>query len=181
MDGARMSYHLVDDYGNTMGFSLRPPKWLRKAQPGKILAKAAVPIGVVAGSLLIPGVGSALVGALTAGGGAVARGMMSLGKTAFQVLKPGLTQTSPISTIAKTAQILGPQLPFGIPNQVPQDLSSPVMPGAVPGIPQGPSVQSGNQPGGETMTAPGETPSWVLPVAIGGAALLIFSSMGRRR
>lgn len=42
-----------------LGFSLKPPKWLRKAQPGKLLKKAAPPLAIGA-SLFVPGVAPAV-------------------------------------------------------------------------------------------------------------------------
>lgn len=65
-----------------LGFSLKPPSWLRKAQPGKILAKAAVPLAVGA-SLFIPGVAPAALAVVkTVGAGALSAGKL-LGKGAI--------------------------------------------------------------------------------------------------
>jgi hypothetical protein len=63
-----------------LGFSLKPPKWIRKMQPGKILKKVAVPLAVVGASLLIPGVGGALVKGATSAG----KFALGAGKLAFK-------------------------------------------------------------------------------------------------
>jgi hypothetical protein len=63
-----------------LGFSLKPPGWLRKWQPGKTLKKALVPAAIIGGSLLIPGVGGVVAKGLTvAAKGAVGAGKLALG------------------------------------------------------------------------------------------------------
>ena len=56
-----------------LGFSLKPPKWLRKAQPGKILKKIAVPAALV-GAMFIPGVAPAALAVLKGAGGLALKG-----------------------------------------------------------------------------------------------------------
>ena len=62
-----------------LGFSLKPPKWLRKAQPGKILAKVAVPAAAITAAALIPGVAPL---ALTVAKGALVKGGKLFGSAA---------------------------------------------------------------------------------------------------
>lgn len=50
-------YGIGDD--DNLGFSLKPPKFIRKLQPGKLLKKAAIPLAIGAAAL-IPGVAPAI-------------------------------------------------------------------------------------------------------------------------
>lgn len=63
-----------------LGFSLKPPKWLRKLQPGKVLKKA-LPFAAGAAALFIPGVGPAIAGA--------ASGLLSAGRAAAPLILRG--------------------------------------------------------------------------------------------
>lgn len=76
------NYTLASDLTG-LGFSLKPPKWLRKMQPGKILKKAIVPAAIIGGSLLIPGVGGVVAKGLTS----AAKGAASLARLGFGVGK----------------------------------------------------------------------------------------------
>ncbi len=174
-----------------LGFSFRPPKWLRKAQPGKILAKAAIPLAVIGGALLIPGVGGAIVGAAT---GAVkgAGSLLKMGGSAIaSSLKP-VTNTVGTS-VANTLQplpaqvvtnLLTPTPPMGSPNPaiVPPQTFNPA-----PQVAYGPPMVSSGAgassfapagPGGEAPAGAqpaGELPSWAIPAGIAAVALLVMS------
>jgi hypothetical protein len=80
-----------------LGFSLKPPKWLRKAQPGKILKKIAVPLAI-GGALLIPGVAPLALTAVKAGGGLLLKGgagVVKAGGGLFRLGAKTVTKTIP--------------------------------------------------------------------------------------
>lgn len=80
---------------NGLEFSLKPPKWLRKAQPGKILAKAAVPLAIGA-ALLIPGVAPVVAGAA----GAIFKGVKTVVNPLVSLLRPGAKAAiNPVTSI----------------------------------------------------------------------------------
>jgi len=63
-----------------LGFSLKPPKWIRKAQPGKFIKKHALAIGLIGGSLLIPGVAPLAARGLVGAGRLAGRGFVGAGR-----------------------------------------------------------------------------------------------------
>lgn len=147
-----MSYHVVDQNGASLGFSLRPPKWVRKLKPGKFLLPAAAIIG----TLLIPGVGGAIVGGVLASAKAIGGAAGSLIKGATTVG----TALAPAAPIAKS--FLAPGAPSSSASFAP-------MPSAP--APSPATVRTAGQP-----MASGQFP--VVPVAIGLGLLLLAT---RRR
>lgn len=179
------------DYG--LGFSLRPPKWVRKAQPGKILKKIALPVAAVGAALLIPGVGGAIVGGATAvakAGGGIFGKITSLLKPASRIV------TSPIQTLNTATQaVQGVQqaatsmlstaqsvLPGGspsIPTPVLMSQPSPSMSSSLPEGYYGPPAPA-DAAGGAPAAAPAAAaslPPWAIPAGIAVLALV----MSRRR
>lgn len=57
-----------------LGFSLKPPRFIRKLQPGKILKKIAVPLAIGAAIVAIPGVAPAIGRGIAAAGRVVGIG-----------------------------------------------------------------------------------------------------------
>jgi hypothetical protein len=153
-----MSYHLVSDTGETLGFSLKPPKWLRKMQPGKILAKAAPVLGIIAGAILIPGVGGVLAKGLTTAGGLAVKGLKAAGGGAVSVVKSAVApgNPSPLPTISTS-------LPM---------VASPTVAPVVPSTPG----SSAAQPAGGSS----QLNSMLVPALIGVAALVVLTSNRRR-
>lgn len=129
--GAGASY-LAD-----VGFSLKPPKWIRKAQPGKILKKIAVPLAIGAGTLLVPGAGTlaakGIVGAaklaLGAGKGIVKAGglfgKLLAKKAAGPVAQAAVESVLPTSEGAATESVVAPAIVQQVPQQ--QTLFSPAV------------------------------------------------------
>jgi hypothetical protein len=87
-----LNQYVLGGYDDGLGLSLRPPKWVRKIQPGKILKKVAIPLAI-GGALFIPGVaplalkaGAGLlkggIGIVKAGGGLI-RGTATRGAKAI--------------------------------------------------------------------------------------------------
>jgi hypothetical protein len=202
-----MSYELgnlsnVEDRNN-LGFSLKPPKWLRKAQPGKILKKYALPIAAIGAAFLIPGAAPLLAkGAVGAGKflgrGAIGAGRV-FGKGGASLFKFGKKLLSP-------DQLIGPPAPPGTPDFGSQPPPAATAPGfsPVPSIPTGPEVQSeaatmqtgGGGGGGMSPTAPfmdeaapetagaGVPKPGMSPLLIIGGLLLVgsmFKKSSRRR
>jgi hypothetical protein len=103
-----------------LGFSLKPPKFVRKAvkaiskiQPGKVLAKVALPAAAIAAAALIPGaaplalravtgVAKAAGGVLRAGGGAVKAAGGFVARSAPRILAPPKISTPPIIDSGRT-------------------------------------------------------------------------------
>ena len=176
-----MSYELRNrEQLGDLSFSFKRPRWLRKAQPGKILKKYALPIGLVAGSLFIPGV-APLAGKVIMGGAKFAgRGILRTGR----LLRRGATGffKSPVPK-----DFIGPPAPAGTPGTesmaeglfsfgrnlirqpsgtppIGEDIPTATGPGfsPVPSIPTGPGVQndaatmqtSGGGSGGMSPTTP---------------------------
>ncbi|HLB37469.1 MAG TPA: hypothetical protein VJL31_12935 [Gemmatimonadales bacterium] len=190
-----MSYCRVDARGRVLqqsttlsglGFSLKPPKWLRKAQPGKILKKAAIPLAVIGGALLIPGVGGALVGAATAAGRAAAgagrligRGAVGAGRGIFGAGK------GVIRTVPKLIQA---------PSSAPRPVSFPAEFAPTPFAPVSPqesmqpvslapaaamqAVSPSESEAAPTASTPDQSGLLIGAVAVG--ALLLFASSRRR-
>lgn len=161
-----MSYHVVSDSGETLGFSLKPPKWLRKAQPGKILGKAALPLGVIAGALLIPGVGGALVGGLKAGVSAASR-LMSAKPI------PGIpTIGSQVKTLVSDMDRVQPFAPSS-----PATNSVAVMPAPMVSAP--PTIDSSAGSSAQAPAGADAMPGWLIPAGL-ALAVVMFSRGGRR-
>jgi hypothetical protein len=98
-----------------LGFSLKPPKWARKMQPGKILKKIAIPLAVVGGALLIPGGGALLAKGLVGGAKLAVGGARLAGKGIFgagKLLRKGAIGLfkSPVPK-----DFIGPPAPSGTP------------------------------------------------------------------
>lgn len=155
---------------DAMGFSLKPPKWLRKLQPGKVLKKIAIPLAVIGGAILIPGAGGLIVHGLEAAGGAALSAIKSV---------PGLVSkgvnalTSPGEENAQGQA--GPSLLQQVASAGGM-LSPPV---GTPPIIQAPSGSSIINPAKPLAAgAPGELPSWALPAGI--AALALFALSGNQ-
>lgn len=156
-----MSYHVVDDRGATLGFSLKPPKWLRKMQPGKFLLPAAA----VVGTLLIPGVGGAVAGAA----GAAAKGIASA-SSGFARVITGAIKSAPgaIQTLSTAAGTMSPAGPMTTLPSIATNLTattSPMTP--APSVPPA-AGGSAQQPAGPTMA--------MMPLLVGAAALMIVMS-----
>jgi hypothetical protein len=163
-----------------LGFSLRPPKWLRKAQPGRILKKAAIPLAIIGGTLLIPGVGGAVVGGLTAAGKAVggfaARSFKSIRRV-------GSTVNTTVNTIMPAPSVSTYSTPAPMISTLPgpaPSVSTFSMPAPVPT--EGGSFMPAQPVASDQATgssAPSELPGWVIPAGIAAVALVFMS--GRRR
>jgi hypothetical protein len=104
-----------------LGFSLKPPKWIRKMQPGKVLKKVAVPLAIVAGAVLIPGAAPLLAkGLLGAGKLALGAGKLALGagkfafKAATAIPKFALKTTVKNLSLAKNILMPGSPKEVGI-------------------------------------------------------------------
>lgn len=93
-----MSYHLVASDDPALGFSLKPPKWLRKAKLGKIL----LPLAAAGVALLVPGVGGAVVGGLTAAARA-AKGGVGIITGALNTAGKSMSAAAAAPTIAVSA------------------------------------------------------------------------------
>jgi len=174
-----------------LGFSLRPPKWLRKAQPGVILKKAAPYIAAGAAIALVPGLAPMLAkGALAVGKGALVVGK-AVPKFAGAIFKK-ILPTRPAGT--------PPTIPPDWQGPLPQDappwqgpVYQPPVPPAVL-MPEAPPVQylpPQMAPSQASMMpfvgplpaepAPGAAPSFT-PLLIGAAVLggVMLLSAGRR-
>jgi hypothetical protein len=162
-----------------LGFSLKPPKWLRKAQPGKILKKAAIPLAVVGATLLIPGAGGVIASAALA----AAKGAAKLGKGAVKLVSPTVVSTAKQAGTQAATTFVAPMFPA--PSAI-----GPNAPGAniVSATPAGggfygpPMPTSIEPPAGATAAEPagvGGMPGWLLPAAIAGGLLLVTLRAGR--
>lgn len=193
--GALQSAYGLGDY-DELGFSLKPPKWLRKMQPGKVLLKAAPVIAGVGAALLIPGVapaGAALFkgagGLALRGAGALVRGGAAAGRGVFGLLRP----------VAKTAAGILAPAGGGTPGIVPEGTAPiPMLPQAAPSTP----ITYAGQPdfssfmpsggGGGGFAAPAAAssdqaaapaPSSNMPLILGGlgaVALIMFATRRSR-
>src|SRR5258706_15265673 len=166
---------MLEGYG--LGFSLKPPKALRKLsfksiskiQPGKVLAKVAVPLAITAGALLIPGVAPAALAAARGGAGLAARGITGaaglLGRGAGSAFKSIRGVGTAIgkgwargAVVKKATEAVSKGDPI---SDALKQVASAVLPGAKdtpPGSAAMPSVsQTVNIPG--TTMAPGDTPT----------------------
>lgn len=168
-----------------LDFSLKPPKWLRKAQPGKILKKLAVPIAVGA-ALLIPGVAPAVAtvargafgGVKAVGGAALSlfRGKprpigLPTGALAAAASIPA-SMPSPRGTLANLfgrGPIIGIGGPIGVPAQSPITIAQPV--DAPFTLNPSPSTAGG----GETLNVPTAS---VFGSGGGGGSGQTFSEVG---
>jgi hypothetical protein len=195
----------ADFADETLGFSLKPPKWLRKAQPGKILKKAAIPLAIAAGTLLIPGVGGAAVKGLTAVGGAALKGtkglarFIGLGKKALPSDQWIATATGvnpsgggglieSVKSFAAAAQPILTATGVLPPGGLPASPMSVPPPASVPwdfGAGGGGGGGGGGVPVSPPATAietasttGGEMPPWVIPAA---AAAVVLLALNRRR
>jgi hypothetical protein len=171
-----------------LGFSLRPPKWVRKAQPGKVLKKAIIPIAVVGATLLIPGVGGAVVGAVTAA--AKASGGF-VGRIFGKGITVAKTVTTAVKPVAPLVQQIAPMALPMMPGSVPA-ASAPSTPTPVSMTPQSaaPEISSSgsmftpsasaasDQATGGSGAASTGMPGWVIPAGLG---LVVFAMMSRRR
>jgi hypothetical protein len=152
-----------------IGFSLKPPRWLRKMQPGKVLVKYGLPAAAVAATFFIPGVAPAAArivagGArlLTRSGGAVGRKVASLFKS-----HPG---TPPITSPGPASP--GPASPEQAAWQAYQSYS----PGPASGGGGGAPSESPTEAG---MAAPASGSP--MPLILGGLALLALTGAAKRR
>jgi hypothetical protein len=74
-----------------LGFSLKPPKWLRKAQPGKVLKKIALPVAAIAATAFIPGAAPLALKAAT-GVARAAGSVLRAGGAAARVIGRGVAR-----------------------------------------------------------------------------------------
>lgn len=170
-----------------LGFSLKPPKWLRKMQPGKILKKAALPLAIGA-ALFIPGalplLAKGVVGAskLVVGGGRlVAKGVTAAArlaagnaKTAAGVFRPaGGTTAVDISPQPDVSQVYYEETPTNaqITIQTPSTTQA--------ANAQAPGPSESYLPGYEAPQAAGMA-GGLAPLVIGGAALLAIAAANRK-
>lgn len=191
--GAYQPMH--DDQG--LGFSLKPPKWIRKAKPGKILAKIAVPAAVIGASFLIPGVGGALVKGITSAGGMLFRGATAAGKAVVGAGGAVAKAAAPvIAPATKAVEVVAPGL-------IPPPIQA-LLPGGVPSGPGGSVDAPAGGGGGYSPTfgpqqdvygpqqdaattaaqrqdAAAGGANMMLPLAIGGGVLLLALAMNHRR
>lgn len=185
--------------GAALGFSLKPPKYLRKFQPGKVLKKLAVPAAIGA-TLFIPGVAPALA---TVGRGVVT-GIKGAGSAVVGLFrpKPKLPTQSlqaalglPTLTPKPRTGILGLGIPpFSTPPfaTVPESIPT-VSP--VPSIEQFPTVASpqydasgggggagsGIAPAPSAEPGPGEPAPQAASLLVPGLILLGVMAMSRRK
>jgi hypothetical protein len=186
-----------------LGFSLKPPRWLRKAQPGKILKKVAIPAAIV-GAMFIPGVaplalkaGGMLlkggVGVVKAGGGLVrgAGGLVRGAATGGAKAVTGLFGKRTIAALQApptmgTPGFEYPQAPAPAPAQTPTFVPAEYQ----TSYPMAPQMMQASAGGGVEMpmmeTGPGpEAGAKVLGpglVVVGGlVALGLIASMSSRR
>lgn len=148
-----MSYLAINDDGETaaLGFSLKPPKWLRKMKPGKVL----VPLAAVAGTLLIPGVGGLLVGGITAAAKAIGAGAAAAAGAAT----PAIQSLAPLVAPQVIPSLVSPPAWPPMQPPPPPTFTTP-QPPPPPSIPAGP-------PRSVTSISTLST-----PVLLGAAALL---------
>jgi len=167
-----MSYHVVSDQGQTLGFSLRPPKWLRKSKPLKFLKKAAIlnlkagaiAAGVIAGGAALPLIAR---GAMLAAPGLLRRGASkAVDLAAAQALEP-IAPDVAVRSFPQSQQVAMPY------TQSQQVTSSSAMPqnSETPEVPEAPGASAQNP------TKP--MPSWIVPAGIAVLALM-FMGKGKR-
>jgi hypothetical protein len=167
-----MSYEITDG----LGFSLKPPKWLRKAQPGKILKKIALPIAAVGATLLIPGAAPLVGAALKTAVKAVPAGIRLIGKGTSK-LATALAPVAPKFTISapSVAATIGIQLPIAAPAAVPDFTTTAPLVTAPTFAPSQPSYAATPGGGATVEAAPGAAgaPPWGL--LLGAGAVLLFA------
>jgi len=171
---------------NMLGFSLKPPRWLRKAQPGKILKKVAIPAAIV-GAMFIPGVAPL---ALKAGAGLL-KGGAGLLRGGFSAAKkiPGIfSRPSAVPTRPPVMGEPGYQYPTaGTPPFVPPTMDyPPFSPPPPPEAAYSPGGGGGGAPMMEYAAAPGpeEGAKLLGPglLVVGGlVAVGLIASMASRR
>lgn len=133
-----------------LGFSLKPPKWLRKMQPGKVLKKLAVPLAIGAGALLIPGVAPAAAGLIRGAAGAAGSAARLIGG---KLVAPAIKQASGLIRGAMTNE---PRTQLGLPGILARAVQ-----GAIPGPVSVPVIESVEPASVPIVTA--ETSSVPLP------------------
>jgi hypothetical protein len=155
---------------SAMGFSLKPPKWLRKA--GTAVAKVALPIAAVGGALLLPGVGSGIVAAAS---GLFGRKVGVPASTVIPAAPQAAGASGVVASTIKAAATLFPASSPSVPTPVSfTPMVEPMSPGLAPRI----AASAGSSAGSPTG---GATPDWLMPAVIGGAALLLFAGMKKGR
>lgn len=118
-----MSYY-VQDAG--LGFSLKPPKWLRKAQPLKAISKMklkdALKVGAIVGGAIIAGptVFAAAKGAAKFAGGKMLPALFSAGRglKAGALLKGARAAAGAVGTVTGAATAAAPILTAFTPSAV---------------------------------------------------------------
>jgi len=94
-----------------LGFSLKPPRWIRKAQPGIFIQKHALPLALVGSAFLIPGAGALAAkgilgaGRLAAGG---ARGVAAGARNLFSFARGIKAPKLPTQALQQAAQYVAP-------------------------------------------------------------------------
>ena len=179
-----------------LAFSLKPPKWLRKAQPLKIVAKIApIAAGVVAGAFLAP-IAAPIIGKVLGGGAGILKGAFKLGgKVAGGIFGKSQRQQPPpfVGPLPQPEQIPAP-LP---PEWLPAPQTAPVLlPSPMPIPDHGYQIPQPTQPAfvgpmpAEFYQQPtaagagagtGTTMNPMLLAAIGVGAALLLSGAARRR
>jgi hypothetical protein len=158
-----------------LGFSLKPPKFIRKFQPGIFIQKHALPIAAIGASFLIPGVAPlAAKGILGAGrlvvGGArgVVAGARGLFNLAHSIKTPKLPQYK-----LPTAQYFAPVAP--VPQQQMIPVSNPTLGPSGP-VPAGMAASGG---GGDLVGPPApDASSAAAPAQAGmGAGALMVGAL----
>jgi len=156
-----------------LGFSLKPPKWLRKAAP-TILKTAAVAAGVVVA-------GPAALAAASA----LAKGGLALGRRiagAVPTSTPPMPAAAAPNPAPTPAPMLGPP-PTGGTDPAAVYGPSPVAPqsSATYGpSPYGPYPVP-DSPGDTISVSPAGLPSWALPAGLGLVAMMLLTKRPRRR
>jgi hypothetical protein len=166
-----------------LGFSLKPPKWVRKAQPGKILKKIALPAAAVGAALLIPGVGGAIVGGISAAARASGSVLSKLVSVVRKVPSPvpalraaPAILNSPVAQTISTALSPASVMPASSPS-----MPTPISMSPMTDAPQqyasssfAPAQASASDQAAGTSS--GEMPPWLIPAGIAAAALVLMSN-----
>jgi hypothetical protein len=170
--GNQVSSRILHQYVLTgydpLGFSLKPPRWIRKAQPGVFIRKNIIPIAAGASLFLIPGAAPLALKAVTGAGSLLARGGKAAGGGVSNLVR-SLFAKRPTQP---TPPILQPGVTFTPPGGVPVDVGTPFIPptptvASEQSFPSSPGATGG---GGE---APPEGASAPPPAQAGGAGLAI--------
>lgn len=171
----RCNYESTEAGG--LGFSLKPPRWIRKMQPGVYIRKHPLVLAPLA--LAVPGVAPFLLHAATAGAGLLARGATAAAGGITNLLRSTKLPTGALQQAAQDVT-----QPFTAPLAIQQPAAPTLQPSDMVMAPS-PQFDTSGSGGGAVASPsspePAPTQAGINPLFVLGGLALVALAAGRRR